>query len=106
MVETGYNGFFDCVVKSVKENGFSSLFNGSIARVAWLLPFTAIYLPIYEIAKRRLMNWPVILPSLSQTKTALGVQGGSLNFKKQNWIMEGKQPIGFFNHKYIPSRLS
>jgi hypothetical protein len=28
---------------------------GSAARVAWLLPFTTIYLGVYEICKRRLL---------------------------------------------------
>lgn len=54
MVDTGYNGFIDCATKTVSENGVGALFNGSIARVAWLMPFTAIYLPIYEVLKRRM----------------------------------------------------
>ena len=33
--------------------GINALFVGSAARVAWLLPFTTIYLGVYEICKRR-----------------------------------------------------
>lgn len=99
MVETGYNGFFDCVAKSIKENGVASLFNGSVARVAWLLPFTAFYLPVYEITKRKLRDRHV--PS----QAALGVQGGSFERKNQphNWIMGGRQPTCFSKRKSKPS---
>eukprot|EP00587_Corethron_hystrix_P000283 CAMPEP_0113298122 /NCGR_PEP_ID=MMETSP0010_2-20120614/697_1 /TAXON_ID=216773 ORGANISM="Corethron hystrix, Strain 308" /NCGR_SAMPLE_ID=MMETSP0010_2 /ASSEMBLY_ACC=CAM_ASM_000155 /LENGTH=373 /DNA_ID=CAMNT_0000151121 /DNA_START=155 /DNA_END=1276 /DNA_ORIENTATION=+ /assembly_acc=CAM_ASM_000155 len=47
-----YNGFGDCFWKTVKENGWVSLFQGGAARVAWLMPFTAIYLPVYDYFKR------------------------------------------------------
>ncbi len=71
MVGTGYNGFFDCLFKTAKTNGVPSLFAGSAARVAWLMPFTAIYLPVYEIVKRKMAEKPV-LPS------PLGVKGGHM----------------------------
>lgn len=71
MVDTGlYNGFFDCVAKSVRDNGIGSMFAGSAARVAWLMPFTAIYLPIYEIIKRKLELKPV-KPSASVAMLAM-----------------------------------
>ena len=55
MVDVGYTGFFDCLFKTAKNNGVPSLFAGSAARVAWLMPFTAIYLPVYEILKRKIL---------------------------------------------------
>ena len=70
MVDSGYNGFFDCAVKTAKANGFGSLFAGSAARVAWLMPFTAIYLPVYEIVKRRMAQ--------SMMPPQLAVKGGHM----------------------------
>merc|ERR1719410_914522 len=49
-----YNGFLDCTRKCIQQNGFWSIFDGSAARIAWLMPFTAIYLPLYEIFKKSL----------------------------------------------------
>mmetsp|Transcript_29117 Transcript_29117/g.45250 ORF Transcript_29117/g.45250 Transcript_29117/m.45250 type:complete len:368 (+) Transcript_29117:74-1177(+) len=49
-----YNGVLDCIRKTVEEGGVGSLLNGAGARVAWLTPFNAIYLPIYEVMKRKL----------------------------------------------------
>lgn len=69
MVDTGYNGFFDCMAKTAKTNGVGALFAGSAARVAWLMPFTAFYLPVYEIIKRKIAATPT-LPG------ALAVKGG------------------------------
>ena len=47
--------------------GINALFVGSAARVAWLLPFTTIYLGVYEICKRRYHpihpnSHPLIIP--------------------------------------------
>ncbi len=72
MVGTGYNGFFDCMFKTAKTNGIGALFAGSAARVAWLMPFTAIYLPAYEMVKRQIAQGP---PALGP----LGVKGGHVN---------------------------
>jgi len=70
MVDVGYNGFFDCVSKTVNAGGISALFNGGGARVAWLMPFTAIYLPVYEIIKRKLSE-------TNSANKALNVKGGA-----------------------------
>ena len=51
-----YTGFIDAGVKQVGASGVGSLFNGGAARVAWLMPFTAIYLPVYEVLKRRMLD--------------------------------------------------
>lgn len=72
MVDVGYSGFFDCVSKTIEATGFSSLFNGGGARVAWLMPFTAIYLPIYEVIKRRMAASCVLTAS-----SPLKVKGGA-----------------------------
>ena len=44
-----------------KENGISGLYVGSLARVTWLLPFTTIYLGVYEFSKRALLKRKVDL---------------------------------------------
>eukprot|EP00814_Leptocylindrus_danicus_P000162 CAMPEP_0116007228 /NCGR_PEP_ID=MMETSP0321-20121206/2176_1 /TAXON_ID=163516 /ORGANISM="Leptocylindrus danicus var. danicus, Strain B650" /LENGTH=342 /DNA_ID=CAMNT_0003475887 /DNA_START=509 /DNA_END=1537 /DNA_ORIENTATION=- len=36
--------------------GVRSLFDGGVARVAWLMPFTAIYLPLYESIQRYMLK--------------------------------------------------
>lgn len=84
MVDTGYNGFLDCVAKTVKDSGVGSLFNGSLARVAWLMPFTAIYLPVYEALKRKMQ-----LASIEASNSSLGVSGG--HQKSRNNMIFGKR---------------
>lgn len=84
MVDTGYNGFLDCVAKTVKDSGVGSLFNGSLARVAWLMPFTAIYLPVYEALKRKMQ-----LVSIEASNSSLGVSGG--HQKSRNNMIFGKR---------------
>mmetsp|Transcript_12158 Transcript_12158/g.18457 ORF Transcript_12158/g.18457 Transcript_12158/m.18457 type:complete len:214 (+) Transcript_12158:823-1464(+) len=84
MVDAGYNGFFDCLFKTAKTNGVPSLFAGSAARVAWLMPFTAIYLPVYEIVKRKMAEVPV-MPG------PLGVKGGHM--KNRNMGRAFRRPM-------------
>lgn len=48
-------GIMSCAYNIVESNGVWSLFDGGVARVAWLMPFTAIYLPLYESIKRRML---------------------------------------------------
>jgi solute carrier family 25 S-adenosylmethionine transporter 26 len=50
-----YSGVMDAMQSIYAEGGISSLFVGSVARVAWLLPFTTIYLGIYELSKRTII---------------------------------------------------
>merc|ERR1712087_222970 len=40
-----YSGFVDCVIQTMNDHGLDSLMQGGLARIAWLVPFTAIYLP-------------------------------------------------------------
>jgi hypothetical protein len=92
-VEVGYNGFFDCLSKTVKSGGMAALFSGSVARVAWLMPFTAIYLPVYEIIKRRMEIMPLATPSPSP-RAAIAVKGGQVfhnnnNINMNNILMMG-----------------
>jgi len=55
MVDAGmYSGFLDCLSKTVREHGVGSIFQGAAARVFWIMPFTAIYLPLYEFLKVKL----------------------------------------------------
>lgn len=69
-----YKGFIDCTRKCIQQNGLNSIFDGSAARIAWLMPFTAIYLPLYEIFKKKLENVPA---PLLATKDAKDVRGGA-----------------------------
>jgi solute carrier family 25 S-adenosylmethionine transporter 26 len=55
MEGTQYKGFLDAFRSIYAAGGVDALFVGSVARVAWLLPFTTIYLGVYEMSKRRLL---------------------------------------------------
>ena len=48
-----YAGFFDCLTKNVNEHGISTLFQGGLTRIIWIVPFTAMYLPLYDFFKRK-----------------------------------------------------
>jgi solute carrier family 25 (mitochondrial S-adenosylmethionine transporter), member 26 len=50
-----YSGVIDALQSVYSEGGIKALFVGSTARVAWLLPFTTIYLGIYELSKRTII---------------------------------------------------
>ena len=50
-----YSGVIDAFMSIYSDGGVSSLFVGSIARIAWLLPFTTIYLGIYELSKKTIL---------------------------------------------------
>ena len=50
-----YSGVLDALTSIYKTGGVGALFVGSAARVAWLLPFTTIYLGIYEFSKRQVI---------------------------------------------------
>jgi hypothetical protein len=54
MVDSDYMGcsFWDTLMLTVHDHGMGSIWVGSLARVAWLLPATAIYLPTYDFLKR------------------------------------------------------
>jgi len=94
MVDAGYTGFFDCFVKTVKGSGVSSLFNGSIARVAWLMPFTAIYLPVYDSIKRQMqLKANVAHPSL-------GVSGGYQKQGKNKTFGTRRETLQSKNARY------
>lgn len=54
MVDSYDAGFWDCFATTVETHGVGAVFAGSIARVAWIVPFTALYLPMYELLKRKL----------------------------------------------------
>jgi hypothetical protein len=49
--------FLECMMMSVQAHGWPSLFAGVWARVAWIVPFTAIYLPTYDALKRFFWEW-------------------------------------------------
>lgn len=51
-----YSGIVDALSSIYQSGGVEALFTGSAARVAWLLPFTTIYLGVYEVAKRKILE--------------------------------------------------
>jgi solute carrier family 25 S-adenosylmethionine transporter 26 len=78
MTDAAYGGFFTAFRQQVKQYGAASLFQGGVARVAWLMPFTAIYLPIYEEIKRTLL---MARTKKQQQKSALELRGGAQQMK-------------------------
>lgn len=53
MVDDAYAGstFLDCFFATIESHGWTSVFAGVGARIAWILPFTSIYLPTYDFLK-------------------------------------------------------
>jgi solute carrier family 25 S-adenosylmethionine transporter 26 len=56
MVDSYDAGFWDCLITTIDQYGVGAVFAGALARVAWIVPFTALYLPLYELFKRRLAD--------------------------------------------------
>lgn len=56
MVDAYDSGFLDCFLTTIHQHGVGAVFAGAMARIVWILPFTALYLPVYELLKRRLSN--------------------------------------------------
>lgn len=57
------------LTKSIwKEGGIRSFLGGGTARVAWLMPFTAVYLPAYDFVKRELL---LLQQAAAEAKAAL-----------------------------------
>lgn len=50
-----YSGIVDVLTKVVRTEGIPGLFKGSLARTAWLVPFTALYFGVHEASKRALL---------------------------------------------------
>lgn len=46
--------FLETLLTSVDEYGWTSVFAGVVARVCWIVPFVAMYLPSYDFFKRQL----------------------------------------------------
>ena len=69
-----YKNLGECVSHMYNEEGLSVFFIGSIARVAWIAPFTAISLGLNERLKRQFLN----SKTLKATTMKLGIGGGAL----------------------------
>jgi solute carrier family 25 S-adenosylmethionine transporter 26 len=54
MIDADYAdaSFFECLTNTLDLHGWSALFCGVEARVAWIVPFLCIYLPLYDALKR------------------------------------------------------
>lgn len=48
--------FVECLITTVHQHGPWAVFAGVVPRVAWIVPFTAIYLPTYDAIKRFLLQ--------------------------------------------------
>lgn len=48
--------FWDSAVLTIQGHGPEALFAGALARVAWLIPVTAIYLPTYDFIKTKIQE--------------------------------------------------
>lgn len=51
-----YTGVLDVLSRTARTEGVSGLFRGSSARVAWLVPFTAVFFGVHEASKRALRD--------------------------------------------------
>ena len=51
-----YKGVLDAFKQVYRHGGMNALFVGAPARIAWLLPFTTIYLGFYEVVKREIIS--------------------------------------------------
>lgn len=51
-----YKGVLDAFSSIYQADGLGPLFAGASARVTWLIPFTTIYLGIYELTKRGMLS--------------------------------------------------
>lgn len=56
MVDAHFAGldFWEATILTIHDHGLPALFCGAMARVAWLVPATAIYLPAYDFIKNRI----------------------------------------------------
>lgn len=50
-----YDSFLEGLILTVENHGVAALFAGVFARISWIVPFTAIYLPTYDFIKRQLL---------------------------------------------------
>ena len=50
------SGLLATFAETYKTGGIDAFFVGVSARVSWILPFTAFYLPVYEMTKRGLLD--------------------------------------------------
>jgi hypothetical protein len=50
--------FWDAAMLTIHDHGPEGLFCGAAARVAWLMPVTAIYLPLYDLIKTTIQEHP------------------------------------------------
>lgn len=69
-----YSGVFDVLTKVARNEGLPALFKGSVPRVVWLIPFTALYFGIHEAAKRKLFSRRVILKSQNHRNGDFGAK--------------------------------
>ena len=74
-----YKNLGECVTRMYNEEGLPVFFIGSVARVAWIAPFTAISLGLNERLKRHFLN----SKTLKSTSIKLGMGGLFTNMIKK-----------------------
>jgi len=58
-------GIIQALAKVIEADGVAGIFCGGSARVAWLIPFTAVFFGVHEAAKRQLLQWKRVGPTLA-----------------------------------------
>jgi len=58
-------GILQALTKVIAADGVAGVFCGGSARVAWLIPFTAVFFGVHEAAKRQLLTWKRARPTLA-----------------------------------------
>lgn len=56
LVEGQYSGVLDVFAKVARKEGLPGLFRGGMARVVWLIPFTAVFFGVHGMSKRVLLQ--------------------------------------------------
>lgn len=70
------SSFVDCLLSTVHQHGWQAVFAGALARVSWILPFTAIYLPLYDYLKRQLWKNYIMQQQLQSAATNVATEKG------------------------------
>lgn len=60
-----YAGVADVLRRTARDEGVRGLFRGSTARIAWLVPFTAVFFGVHEASKRMILQRKSIPPTTS-----------------------------------------
>lgn len=71
------SSFVECLVSTVQQHGWQAVFAGVLARIAWIMPFTAMYLPLYDYFKRRLWLHHIMQQQLHTENQANAIESAA-----------------------------